>query len=673
MRDTGRCSGHNDDVVDPVTSNGAMSHVGPDLAHRQALYEKSVRDPVAFWEQAAADFHWERTWPTDKSPLEYNFHKSNGSIFVKWFDGAESNMCYNALDRHLPKHKDRVCYHWEGNDEGESRDVTYGEMFEEVVRIAAVLKRRYNVKKGDVVTIYLPMIPFAAQVMLAVARLGAVTSVVFAGFSSQAVASRLTDARSKLIITADSFRRGTKTLLLKELSDAALAICEAEGHNVQCLVYDRSKRENVPMTEGRDAWYSDVVETLTASELADCPVVWIGAEDPLFLLYTSGSTGKPKAILHTLGGYMVYAGVTFKYSFDYHESDVSFCTADIGWITGHSYALYGPMLNAATSVLFEGMPTHPTPSRWWDLVDKYRVTIFYTAPTAIRALMQCGDEHLQSTTRGTLRILGSVGEPINAEAWQWFYEVVGKRRADVIDTWWQTETGGHLITPLPGCTPMKAGSATLPFFGIVPALLHPTTNAVVEGEGEGLLAMQTPWPGIARTIFGDHNRYEQAYFAVDGFYLTGDGARRDKDGYYWITGRVDDVLNVSGHRIGTSEVEEAVNSHPDVAESAAVGIPHDMKGECIYVFVTFNNNVTVDATLLKRVRETVRRVIGPFAAPDYVQAAQCGLPKTRSGKIMRRILRKIASGLHEELGDTSTLLDPSVVQNLIEGRKQTVG
>ncbi|ORC89219.1 acetyl-CoA synthetase [Trypanosoma theileri] len=660
-------------VIPPVKSNSAKSYVGPDLLARQAMYEESIKDPSAFWSKIAAEnFYWKELWPSDKDILEYNFERNKGEIFVKWFDGAVTNVCYNALDRHLPHHRDRVCYYWEGNTEEESRKVTYGEMYREVVRIASVLKHHYGVRKGDNITLYLPMIPFAAQVMLAAARIGAVVSVLFAGFSAQALASRILNCKSKLLVTADGFFRGEKPIPLKKIVDEALAECEKNGHNVQSLVWERYNRGNVSMKEGRDAWYADVAATLTDEQLSNCPVEWVGAEDPLFMLYTSGSTGKPKAVVHTTAGYMVFAATTFKYSFDYHEDDVYFCTADIGWITGHSYLVYGPMLNAATSILYEGIPTYPTPSRWWELVDKYGVTIFYTAPTAIRSLMKYGDGPVLRTSRRTLRVLGSVGEPINVEAWHWYHGVVGGGHADVVDTWWQTETGGHLITPLPGCTPLKPGSASLPFFGVAPLLLDAESHAVLSGAAEGLLAVGRPWPGQARTIFGDHGRYEQVYFPFSGCYLTGDAARRDADGYYWITGRVDDVLNVSGHRIGTSEVEDAVNTHPDVVESAVVGVPHDVKGEGIYVFVTFHEHVKVDKALLEAVRVTVRTVIGPFATPDHIHPAQGGLPKTRSGKIVRRILRKIAAGIFDELGDVTTLADQAVVSKLIETRKSDI-
>ncbi|EPY22660.1 acetyl-CoA synthetase [Strigomonas culicis] len=426
------------------------------------------------------------------------------------------------------------------------------------------------------------------------------------------------------------------------------------------------------MKEGRDTWYSDAVADLSHDQHTECPIEWMDAEDPLFLLYTSGSTGTPKAILHTTGGYMVYAGSTFKYTFDYHLDDVYFCTADIGWITGHSYVVYGPMLHAATSVLYEGLPNYPSASRWWELVEKHHVSLFYTAPTAIRSLMQLGDEHVTKCNRSSLRVLGTVGEPINAEAWRWYYETVGERHVDIVDTWWQTETGGHMVTPLPGCTPQKPGSATLPFFGIVPAILDPMTHKKKEGVVDGLLTIEKPWPGIARTIYNDHDRYEATYFAADGYYMTGDGAQRDADGYIWITGRVDDVLNVSGHRIGTSEVEDAVNRHPAVVESAVVPVPHDIKGESIYVYVTFQKETAVTAKVLDEVKANVRKIIGPLATPDYIQPAQTGLPKTRSGKIVRRVLRKIATKKYDDLGDVSTLMNPEVVKELIAAQAQWV-
>ncbi|EPY28987.1 acetyl-CoA synthetase [Angomonas deanei] len=516
------------------------------------------------------------------------------------------------------------------------------------------------------------MIPFAAITMLACARIGAVVTVVFGGFSAQALSARIIDAQAKVLITADASSRATKPILLKDVADSAIQICVESGMDLKCLVFENFQRQHCTMTEGRDVWYSDAVSHLTGDQLHTCPIEWMDSEDPLFLLYTSGSTGKPKAILHTTGGYMVYAGTTFKYTFDYHESDVYFCTADVGWITGHSYLVYGPLFHGATSVLYEGLPNYPTASRWWEIIEKYHVTIFYTAPTAIRSLMQLGDDHVNKCNLDSLRVLGSVGEPINAEAWRWFYEVVGKGKADIVDTWWQTETGGHMITPLPGCTPQKPGSATLPFFGIQPAILDPTTLEEKTGVTEGLLAIKAPWPSMARTIYGDQGRYEQTYFIVDGYYMTGDGAQRDSDGYIWITGRVDDVMNISGHRIGTSEVEEAVNSHPAVVESAVVGVPHDVKGEAIYVFITFHDGTNITPELLNEVKTTIRTVIGPLASPDFLHPAQTGLPKTRSGKIVRRILRKIAAGTIGDLGDISTLVNPDVVDELLESQAKWV-
>lgn len=656
--------------VDPYGPNSAKSHVGCEIAARQKMYAASVKDPVSFWCRIAAEnFYWKELWPSDDEAMRYNFHKSKGKIFIKWFEGGKTNISYNALDRHLPQHRDRVCYYFEGNTKGESGSWTYGQMHESVVQLAAVLKHHYGISKGDRITLYLPMVPFATQAMLAAARIGAVVSVVFAGFSSRALASRIKDSSSKLIITADGFSRGEKHIPLKKIADEALAECERDGESVKCLVYKRCNSADVVMREGRDEWYHVILDLLTPCQLKDCPIEWMDAEDPLFMLYTSGSTGRPKALLHTTGGYMVYAWTTFRYSFDYHEDDVYFCTADIGWITGHTYVVYGPMLNAATSVLFEGMPMYPTAARWWELVDNYKVSIFYTSPTALRSLMQVGDKFVKQTSRKTLRVLGSVGEPINVEAWKWYYEVVGERHVDICDTWWQTETGGHLVTSLPGCTPMKPGSASLPFFGIVPAILDPMTHEEIEGPGEGLFVMKTSWPGQARTIYGNHCRFEEVYFFFDGFYFSGDGARRDSDGYYWITGRVDDVLNVSGHRIGTSEIEDAVNTCGSVVESAVVGVPHPIKGEGIYVYVTFQQGVEVDDKLLNTVKQVVRQVIGPVAQPDYIQAAQCGLPKTRSGKIVRRILRKIACGNYKDFGDVTTLSDHSVVDKLIEGRQ----
>nr|CAJ2473732.1 unnamed protein product [Leishmania braziliensis] len=660
-------------VVEPTEVNSKRSHVGPHLGSRMHIYEYSVAQNDAFWaEIARRDFYWKQTWADDHHVKSYNFDKSKGPIFVKWFEGAVTNVCHNALDRHLPAHRERVCFYFEGNDPSVKETITYGDMYTRVVELANVLRYQYGIEKGDRVSLYLPMIPCAAVAMLACARIGAVASVIFGGFSAQAIVTRVVDCKPKLIITADASSRGAKPILLKAIVDEALEDCSVLGCNVPCLVFENVNREGCKMKEGRDTWCSDAVARLTPEQHLECPVEWMEAEDVLFLLYTSGSTGKPKAIEHTTAGYMVYAATTFKYSFDYHMDDVYFCTADVGWITGHSYVVYGPMIHCATSVLFEGVPSYPDYSRWWQLIEKYKVSIFYTAPTAIRSLIQAGDNYAKACDRSTLRVLGSVGEPINVEAWKWLREVGGEGHCDVSDTWWQTETGGHMITPMPGCTPMKPGSATLPFFGIEPVILDPMKLHEKNGPADGLLAIRAPWPGMARTIFGDHARFEQTYFSVDGYYLTGDGARRDADGYYWITGRVDDVLNVSGHRIGTSEIEEAVNSHPAVVESAAVGFPQSIKGEGIYVFLTFQQGTEVAPELLAAVKATVRKVIGPLATPDVLHPAQEGLPKTRSGKIVRRVLRKIATHNDDDFGDTSTLADPTVVDALKRSRAKWV-
>ena len=652
------------DLYEPTEQCQAKSLVGKDLEARMAKYNKSIADPEAFWAGIADEFYWHKKW--DKV-LTYNFHTSKGPIFQKWFEGGQTNVCYNCVDRHLAKDKDRVAFYWEGNEVGENKVYTYGQIYEEVTKLCHVLKTTYGVKKGTAVSLYLPMIALGPVAMLALARIGAVCSVVFGGFSAASLAARLIDSKTAVLITADGVFRGDKPIKLKEICDEAVADALKEGVEVKCLVYERHARQGVPMVEGRDSWYQDLVPNAPMDE----SIEWMESEDPLFMLYTSGSTGKPKGLLHTTAGYMIYAATTHKYSFDYHEDDVYFCTADIGWITGHTYVTYGPMLNKAVSVLFEGIPTYPTSARWWEIVDKYKVNSFYTAPTAIRALMRCGEELVKKTNRSSLRVLGTVGEPINVAAWDWYYKVVGNSKADIVDTWWQTETGGHMITPLSGTTPLKPGSATLPFFGIVPAVLEPVTaggtefKEKAEGVAEGLLCIKNPWPGQARTIYNDHERYEQVYFGYDGYYFSGDGCRRDKDGYFWLTGRVDDVLNVSGHRLGTSEIECAINTHPDVVESAVVGMPHDIKGEGIYAYVCFKEGVTVNKEVLAGVKAVVRKVIGPLATPDVIHPAN-GLPKTRSGKIMRRILRKIATNELDQLGDVSTLADPSVVDELIK-------
>jgi acetyl-CoA synthetase len=651
-------------VYQPTEGNASRSILGGSLEKRQAMYNESVQDNEQFWARIAQQFQWEKKWD---QVLSYNYHKDNGPIFQKWFEGGLTNVCYTAVDRWLDEHKDQVAFYFEGNDLGEASQMTFAELHKEVTQLAGVLKDVYGIQKGDRVSVYLPMITFGPVAMLACARIGAMVSVVFGGFSAASLAARLLDSQSKLLITAEGTLRGDKPIKLKHIADDALAQCEAEGLSCRCIVYERHGRAGVPMKEGRDVWYGDVVEKAQPYT----GIEWVEAEHPLFMLYTSGSTGKPKGLVHTTGGYMVYAATTFKYVFDYQPGDVYFCTADIGWITGHTYVVYGPLLNRATSLIYEGLPTHPSGSRWWALVDKYKVSQFYTAPTAIRALMKLGEEPVKQTARSSLRVLASVGEPINVAAWEWYYHLVGNEKCDLVDTWWQTETGGIMITPIPGTTPLKPSSATLPFFGIQPAVLDSQTNAELEGTAEGLLCIKRPWPGQARTIYKDHERYEQTYFAINGFYFSGDGCRRDSDGYYWLTGRVDDVLNVSGHRLGTSEIENAINSNPHVVESAVVGVPHDIKGEGIYAYVTFKPEVEVTAEVLNSVKITCRERIGAIATPDAVQPAP-GLPKTRSGKIMRRILRKIAANIYDELGDISTLADPGVVTELIAMREKYV-
>eukprot|EP00796_Vickermania_ingenoplastis_P006537 gene6537-4713_t len=646
--------------IAPNAKNKGMSLIGGETV-RAALYQESMDNPNLFWSNVAKNnFHWEELWDSDENVCTYNFDKREGPIFVKWFEGGMTNVCYNAIDRHLPALKDKVCFHFEGNDPNCTATITYGDMYEEIIKMGNVLRSQYGIQKGDVVALYLPMIPFTMVTMMACARIGAIPTVIFSGFSSRALADRIVSSEAKLVVTADASFRATKPIFLKKIVDEALALTRSSTtRTVSCLVYPNAQRQHCVMTEERDTWYDDAVANLTMEQLQVCPIEWVDAEHTLFILYTSGSTGKPKAVVHTTGGYMVYSATTFRYVFDYHPEDVYFCTGDVGWITGHSYAVYGPMLNGATSVLFEGIFNHPTLSRWWELVEKYKVSIFYTAPTAIRALMKFGDEPIKKHNLSTLRVLGSVGEPINVEAWEWYYEVIGGKHVDIVDTWWQTESGGHMITPIPGCTPMKPGSASVPFFGVSPVLLDPTSLEEKCGEGDGLVALDRPWPGIARTLLGDHGMYEKIYFSSNGYYLSGDGARRDEDGYFFITGRVDDVLNVSGHRLSTSEIEDAATSHEAVVECAAVGFPHDVKGEAIYLFLSFHQEVEVTPALLNEIKARL-------------QPAPQGLPKTRSGKIVRRILRKIASKLEHEVTDTSTLFNPGVVQTLIEARDKWV-
>jgi len=642
------------DVYTPKPEWSAKAWVR-DMEQYRRMYERSIKDPAGFWGEVAQEFHWEKKWD---QALRWDFDKD---IEIEWFKGGKTNLCYNALDRHLATRGDRVAYYWEGNNPGDDRRITYRELHQEVCKFANVLKAK-GVKKGDRVSIYMPMVLELPIAMLACARIGAIHSIVFGGFSADSLADRILDSQCRILITTNAVYRGAKAVPLKGNADRAMQIAGEKGVKVAtCIVTQRVPAVEVPMQAGRDSWWHE--ETAKAS--ADCPVEWVDAEDPLFVLYTSGSTGKPKGVLHTTGGYMIYTCHSFKYIFDYHDDDIFWCTADIGWVTGHSYIVYGPLCAGATSVMFEGIPTYPDAGRFWDVVDKYKVNIFYTAPTAIRAIAAQGNEHVQKRSRKSLRLLGTVGEPINPEAWRWYYDVVGEKRCPIVDTWWQTETGGILITPLPGSHPLKPGSATLPYFGCEPVVVN-DQGKVLEGPCTGILTIKAPWPGIMRTVYGQHQRFKETYFtAFPGLYFTGDGCRRDEDGYYWITGRVDDVINVSGHRMGTAEVESALVSHPKVAEAAVVGFPHPIKGEGIYAYVTLNVGEEYTDALKKELQGHVRKEIGPIAAPDVIHWAP-GLPKTRSGKIMRRILRKIASGQLKEIGDTTTLADPSVVDKLVE-------
>jgi acetyl-CoA synthetase len=618
------------------------------------LYEQSVSDPEAFWGEQGKRIHWFKPYSQVK---DVSF--GPGDVHIRWYQDGTTNVAYNCLDRHLPERKDQVAIIWEGDDPGDDKKITYGQAHAEVCKLANAMKS-LGVGKGDRVTIYMPMVPEATYAMLACARIGAVHSIVFGGFSPDSLAGRILDCKSDFVITADEGVRGGRKIPLKVNADKALLSCPDVRH---LLVLKRTGGE-VAWTEGRDVWYHEAVGA--ASE--DCPAEEMGAEDPLFILYTSGSTGQPKGVLHTTGGYLVFAAMTHQYVFDYHDGDIYWCTADVGWVTGHSYIVYGPLANGATTLVFEGVPNYPDASRFWQVCDKHKVNIFYTAPTAIRALMREGEGPVQSTDRGSLRLLGTVGEPINPEAWMWYYEVVGGKRCPIVDTWWQTETGGILITPLPGATPLKPGSATRPFFGIQPLLVD-GEGKPLEGAAEGNLCITDSWPGQMRTVYGDHERFIQTYFSTyPGRYFTGDGCRRDEDGYYWITGRVDDVINVSGHRMGTAEVESALVAHHQVAEAAVVGAPHDIKGQGIYAYVTLNVGKEPSDELRKELVQWVRKEIGPIASPDWIQWAP-GLPKTRSGKIMRRILRKIAENDFSNLGDTSTLADPSVVDDLVENRQ----
>ncbi|MFZ9609956.1 MAG: acetate--CoA ligase [Methylococcales bacterium] len=617
------------------------------------MYQYSIDKPEEFWaEQAKKYLEWSKPWDT---VMNCDFQTG----YIRWFEGGTLNVSVNCIDRHLELRGDQVAIIWEGDNPSQDKKITYRQLHKEVCKFANVLKSQ-GVKKGDCVCIYLPMISEAATVMLACTRIGAVHSVVFGGFSAEALKDRIVDSDCHYVVCADEGYRGGKTLAIKANVDSAAEFCP----KLKKVIVIRNTGNLVGWDDSRDIWYDQVM--LQASDV--CPAVEMAAEDPLFILYTSGSTGKPKGILHTTGGYLLYAAITFKYVFDYQDGDIYWCTADIGWITGHSYMIYGPLCNGATTLMFEGVPTYPQANRFWRIIDKHQVTIFYTAPTAIRALMAQGNDYVTSTDRSSLRILGSVGEPINPEAWEWYYHVVGDGRCPIMDTWWQTETGGILITPLPGATSLKPGSATLPFFGIIPVIMD-TQGDVMEGVAEGILVISRSWPGQARTIYGDHQRFIDTYFKnYPGYYFAGDGARRDEDGYFWITGRVDDVINVSGHRMGTAEIESALVLHELVAEAAVVGYPHDIKGQGIYAYVTLNNGIEPSERLRKELVDLVRKEIGAIANPDIIQWAPI-LPKTRSGKIMRRILRKVAANELDNLGDTSTLSDPSVIDDIIDHRK----
>ncbi len=627
-----------------------------DEATYKAMYQQSVVNPDGFWRQQAKRLDWIKPFTTVKQ-TSFDDHR----VDIKWFADGTLNVSYNCLDRHLAERGDQVAIIWEGDDPSESRNITYRELHEEVCKFANAL-RGQDVHRGDVVTLYMPMIPEAVVAMLACARIGAIHSVVFGGFSPEALAGRIIDCKSKVVITADEGLRGGKKTALKANVDQALT--NPETSSVQKVIVCKRTGGDIEWNRHRDIWYHALLEVASST----CVPKEMGAEESLFILYTSGSTGKPKGVLHTTAGYLLYAALTHERVFDYRPGEVYWCTADVGWVTGHSYIVYGPLANGATTLLFEGVPNYPDITRVSKIVDKHKVNILYTAPTAIRAMMAEGDKAVEGADGSSLRLLGSVGEPINPEAWNWYYNTVGKQKCPIVDTWWQTETGGILISPLPGATALKPGSATRPFFGVIPALVDNLGN-LIEGAAEGNLVILDSWPGQSRSLYGDHDRFVDTYFKTfRGMYFTGDGARRDEDGYYWITGRVDDVLNVSGHRMGTAEIESAMVAHPKVAEAAVVGVPHDLKGQGIYVYVTLNGGEVPDEALRIELRNWVRKEIGPIASPDVIQWAP-GLPKTRSGKIMRRILRKIATGEYDALGDISTLADPSVVAHLIETHK----
>ncbi|MBX3494720.1 MAG: acetate--CoA ligase [Parvibaculum sp.] len=645
------------DEIFPVPAEWKKRAAIDDAKYRE-MYEASVNDPENFWRREGLRIDWMKPYTKIKN-TSFDTH----NVSIKWFEDGTLNASVNCIDRHLEKRGQQTAIIWEGDDPKDHKEISYRELHEAVCRFANVLKAQ-GVKRGDRVTIYMPMIPEAAYAMLACARIGAVHSVVFGGFSPDALAGRIVDCASNCVITADEGVRGGRKIPLKANTDEALTKCP----DVKSVIVVKHTGGKVGMKAGRDVWYGEAAAKVSA----DCTPEEMGAEDPLFILYTSGSTGKPKGVLHTTGGYMVYASMTHQYVFDYQDGDIYWCTADVGWVTGHSYILYGPLANGATTLMFEGVPNYPDASRCWQVIDKHNVNIFYTAPTALRALMREGDEPVKKTSRKSLRLLGSVGEPINPEAWLWYHRVVGDGRCPIVDTWWQTETGGILISPLPGATDLKPGSATRPFFGVQPVIVDAEGN-VQEGATSGNLCIDDSWPGQMRTVYGDHQRFVETYFIqYPGRYFTGDGCRRDADGYYWITGRVDDVLNVSGHRMGTAEVESALVAHPKVAEAAVVGYPHDIKGQGIYAYVTLNAGEPSSEELRKELVQWVRKEIGPIASPDLIQFAP-GLPKTRSGKIMRRILRKIAEDDFSNLGDTSTLADPGVVTDLVDNRQNKAG